>query len=99
MSVRDPDVGFESGMIKKAELLGADVSKLMEEPEEIKKTLILGLMKSMKAGGVDVMVKDAAESEVAEFKAMGFKTVKQGKRTQLAASLPQINPMPKKKLS
>lgn len=99
MSVRDVEVGFESGMVKKAELLGYQVSPLMEGPEEVKKTLILGLMKSLKMSGVEVMAKDAAEAEVVEFRAMGFRTVKQGKRTQMSAALGTINPDPRKRIS
>lgn len=99
MGVRDPKVGFESGLVKRAEILGVEVSALMEGRNDVKRTLTVGLMKSLKAAGVILVTKDAAEDEVADFKDMGFKITQQGKRTQMSAALATINPDPKKRIS
>lgn len=109
--VRDPEVGFESGLVKRADMLACEVSKVMQDAEDVRKTLLLGTLKMLK--GADVLtatkcVADGDDESLRLYRDLGFKTTVQGapvtkgskaKQTVLTVSLPTINPDPKKKIS
>jgi hypothetical protein len=111
VAVRDPAAGFESGLVKRAELLACTVAKGMENPEEVRKTLLLGSLKKLKGAEVATATKSVADGDEAElklFKELGFKTVQQSapvskgsksKCTILSALLATINPDPRKRFS
>lgn len=110
-SVRDPEVGFDSGLVKRADMLACEVSRAMQDPEEVRKTLLLGTLKMLKTAGVSTATKGLADGDdesLKLYKAIGFKTTQQGvpvtkgsksKQTVLSASLATINPDPKKRIS
>lgn len=109
--VRDPEVGFESGLVKRADLIACEVSKAMQDPEEVRKTLLLGTLKMLKSADVATATKSVADGDkesIQLYKELGFKTTQQGvsvtkgskaKQTVLSASLATINPDPKKRIS
>lgn len=110
-AVRDPEVGFESGLVKRAEFLACNVAKTMQDPEEVRKTLLLASLKKLKGAEVATATKNVADGDDAElklFKDIGFKVAQQSvpaskgsksKCTVLSASLATINPDPKKRFS
>lgn len=52
LMVKDPSVGFESGFIKKAELLCTAVDSVLPDPHDVRKKMILGALKKMKENGI-----------------------------------------------
>jgi hypothetical protein len=111
--VRDPAVGFSSGLVKRAEILAAGVDHRMGEIEEVKQALLLGAMKKMKAAGV-VQVRRAvavdarnADEQIAMYTRIGFAIAAENSsesrgskssHTVLIAALGQLNPDPRRKI-
>lgn len=110
-SVRDPEIGFESGLVKRADLLACEISRTMQNPKEVRKTLLLGTLKMLKGAGVAKASKNIGDGDdelLKLYKEIGFKVEQQGvpvskgskaKRTVLGVSLATINPDPKKRIS
>jgi hypothetical protein len=113
-AVRDPAVGFSSGLVRRAEVLAVGVDDRMPSPDNVKRTMILGSMKKLKAAGV-VQVRHAvshdarnADAEIAMYKELGFVVAAESsqeargskaKHTVLTAALGQLTPDPRKKVA
>jgi hypothetical protein len=111
MAVRDPAVGFESGLVKRAEVLACTVAPAMMDADAVAKTLLVASLKRLKTAGVSMVTRSIADGDVDGLQAcrdIGFKVARQSatevkgskvKRTILSAALATINPDPKKRFS
>lgn len=101
--VKNPEVGFESGFMQTAFVRGTFVDPQLPEPEDVKKKLLLGAMKKLKANNAFQIAVDVASSdkEVIELlKGCSFKAKGTGgSRVEMTCNLIAENPDPEKKMS
>lgn len=100
--VRDKEVGFSSGLVKKGELLAVVVDPVLPSMEDVRKKLVLGAMKKLKdlgAVAVSITVPSSEDDKISMLKQCFFKgSTPDGNRVTLKCNLVAENPDPQKKL-